>query len=292
MKFGLAFANIGPFAGAEGARAMGQGAEAAGFDSLWTVEHVLVPVGYQSTYPYDPSGKMPAPDTMDLPDPLIWLTYVAAFTESIKLATGILIVPQRNPAITAKECATLDQLSGGRLVLGVGAGWLEEEFDALDVPFADRGKRLDEYVAVMRALWADGATDFDGEFVTYPEVVSAPKPVHGTIPIVVGGHSKAAARRAGRLADGFFPAGDADPAAIAALIEVMRQSAEDAGRDPDAIEVTMPGNAALGPDALERLGELEAMGVSRVMMPPLSFDPAGIGDALAAFGDNVISKAG
>jgi probable F420-dependent oxidoreductase len=292
MKFGIAFANVGGFAGPEGAAAIARAAEGAGFDSLWTVEHVLIPVGYQSEYPYDPSGKMPAPDDMPLPDPLIWLAYLAARTTELKLATGILIVPQRDPAITAKEAATLDQLSGGRFVMGVGAGWLQEEFDALDIPFEDRGARLDEHIAAMRALWSDGPTTFTGRYTNWNEVSSSPKPVNGTIPIVVGGHSKAAARRAGRLGDGFFPAGDADVASIKGLLDVMRQSAEDAGRDPAAIEVTTPGNAAFGPNALDDLAELEALGVSRVIIPPLSFDPAGIEDALGQFGENVIAKAG
>ena len=152
MKFGIAFANIVGFATGEGAAAIGLGAERAGFESLWTVEHVLIPVGYQSTYPYDPSGRMPGDGIADMPDPLVWLSWVGAHTTTLKLATGILIVPQRNPGILAKEVASIDHLSGGRMILGVGAGWLEEEFDALGVPFAHRGRRLDEYIAAMRAL--------------------------------------------------------------------------------------------------------------------------------------------
>ena len=154
MKFGIMFANTGHGASPAGAKAVAQAAEAGGFASIWTVEHVVVPSGYKSAYPYDPSGKMAGgAEEFDLPDPLIWLTWVAAHTSTVKLATGILIVPQRNPVVLAKELATLDHLSGGRMVLGVGSGWLAEEFAALGVPFDDRGKRLDEYVAVMRALW-------------------------------------------------------------------------------------------------------------------------------------------
>jgi probable F420-dependent oxidoreductase len=167
MEFGIIFANTGPFATGEGARAIATGAEAAGFDTLWTVEHVLVPADYESTYPYDPSGRMPGGDRVDIPDPLVWLSYVAAATSTIKLGTGILIVPQRHPAITAKEVATLDKLSGGRMLLGVGAGWLEEEFDALGVPFAGRGRRLDSYIAAMRALWAEEQATVDDEFVSF-----------------------------------------------------------------------------------------------------------------------------
>ena len=139
MRFGVMFANVGPMAHPEGAIAMAQAAEAGGIESLWTVEHTIVPAGYQSTYPYSPTGRMPGPEDSDIPDPLIWLSYVAGATSTIRLGTGILILPQRNPVVLAKEVATLDRLSGGRVELGVGVGWLEEEFDAIGVSFADRG---------------------------------------------------------------------------------------------------------------------------------------------------------
>jgi probable F420-dependent oxidoreductase len=286
MKFGVAFANILGFSGPAGAVAMGRAAEAAGFDSIWTVEHVLVPAGYESTYPYDDSGKMPAPNDMDLPDPLIWLTWVAAHTEHLKLGTGVLIVPQRNPAILAKEVASLDVLSGGRVELGVGVGWLEEEFTALDVPFARRGKRLDSYVAAMRALWLGEETDYDDEFVHYAKAVSRPRPEAGAVPIHIGGHSEAAARRAGRLGDGFFP-GKGD---LPRLLQVMRESAEAAGRDPELIEVTATGEGTFGPDPVAEVERLAALGVHRLAIPPLAFDADGIGDALARYGERVISK--
>ncbi len=288
MKFGLMFANTGPFASAEGARAIAAAAENAGFESIWTVEHVVVPIGYESEYPYDKSGKMPGGETIDFPDPLVWLSYVAACTSEIKLATGILIVPQRNPGVLAKEVATLDKLSGGRMVFGVGVGWLEEEFDALGVPFRQRGKRLDEYVHAMRALWASDDASYTGEFTSFQSVVSRPHPVDGAVPIVVGGHSEAAARRAGRLGDGFFPAKGSNEE-LSALFEIMRSTALEHGRDPDAIEITTGGAAAFAPDPVAALKELEAMGVSRVVIPPLAFDLDGIGPALEQFGQNVIA---
>ncbi len=154
MMFGIAFANTGRFARPDRAVELARAAEAAGFESLWTTEHVVVPAGYQSSYPYSPSGRMPGEEDSPMPDPLIWLAYVAAATSTIKLGTGVLILPQRNPVVLAKELATLDHLSGGRMLLGVGAGWLEEEFAAIGVPFGDRGRRVDEYVAAMRGLWA------------------------------------------------------------------------------------------------------------------------------------------
>src|SRR6185436_6464056 len=176
MKFGVMFANTGFGSSPDGAIAIAQAAEAGGFDTLWTVEHVVVPSGYESQYPYDPSGKMAGgAEVFDLPDPLIWLTWAAAKTDRIKLATGVLVLPQRNVVITAKEIATLDHLSAGRVTLGVGVGWLAEEFAALGVPFNERGARMDEYTDTLRELWAETAdtekSTVDGRFVTFNDCI-------------------------------------------------------------------------------------------------------------------------
>lgn len=288
MDFGIMFANAGVFATPEGAAAIAGAAESSGFESLWTVEHVIVPDGYESEYPYDRSGKMPGGETLAIPDPLVWLTWVAAKTTTINVGTGILILPQRNPLILAKACASLDVLSGGRLRLGVGVGWLKEEFDALGVPFAHRGRRAEEYIAAMRALWDEERADFEGEFVQFTKAISFPKPFSGRVPIIIGGHSDVSARRAGRIGDGFFP-GKGDDDRLAELLTIMRDEAEKAGRDPDLIEVTAGGGAAFAPDPIEALGKLAEMGVSRVIIPPLSFDPAALPDKLAEFGETVIS---
>ena len=289
MKFGVAFANIGPMGTAAGAAGIGQAAEAAGIESLWTVEHVLVPVGYQSAYPYSPTGKMPGPEESDIPDPLIWLTFVAASTSTIRLGTGILILPERNPIIVAKEIATLDHLSGGRVELGVGVGWLEEEFDALGVPFADRGKRMDDHIDVLRKLWGDGPASHDSEFTRFPDAYSRPQPSQAHLPIHIGGHSKVAARRAGRIGDGFFP-GKGSHEELAELIAVMRATAQEHGRDPDAIEVSAGGNGALGAGALDEVKALADLGVTRVIIPPLAFDPEGQKQAFGKYGEDVISR--
>jgi probable F420-dependent oxidoreductase len=289
MKFGIMFANVGPMAFAEGAVGIAQAAEAAGFESLWTVEHPLVTVGYESEYPYSPTGKMPGPEESDIPDPLVWLAYVAAATSTIRLGTGILVLPHRNPVIVGKQIATLDRLSGGRVELGIGVGWLEEEFDALGIPFADRGRRTDDHVAVLRKLWAEGPASHDSEYTSFPDAYSRPRPTNGTVPIVVGGHSKPAARRAGRIGDGFFPGNGSKPE-LAELIAVMRQAAEEAGRDPDAIEITSGGDGALGSGALAEVEALAELGVSRVIIPPLAFDVAGQRDAFATYAEDVISK--
>jgi probable F420-dependent oxidoreductase len=287
MRFGIAFANVGLFATPDGAATVAQAAEGAGFESLWTVEHVVVPRQYASVYPYSPDGKMPGADLVDMPDPLIWLTWVAAKTTTVRLATGILILPERNPLITAKEVATLDQLSGGRVILGVGIGWLEEEFRFLGSSWEDRAARTDEYVAAMRALWSEEAPSFAGETVQFTEAICKPRPAAGSVPIVVGGHTKASARRAGRIGDGYFPA----KGEIEVLIAEMRAAAEKAGRDPDAIEVTTGGAAVQGGGqaAVDEVGRLAELGVSRIAVAPFSFDPPALADLLARFGEEVIA---
>src|SRR5881409_1348680 len=237
MKFGVMFANAGPRARPEDAVAMAQAAEAAGFESLWTVEHVVVPHGYQSRYPYSPTGRMGSGlEDFPIPDPLVWLAFVASATRTLKLGTAILILPQRNPVVTAKAVATLDHLAGGhRVLLGIGMGWLAEEFATLGVPFEDRGPRTDEYVAAMRALWSQDRASFAGRFVSFRDVFCRPLPAGGRIPIIVGGDTRAAARRAGRLGDGYFPARGGS----VELLDEMRRAAVEAGRDPADIEITV-----------------------------------------------------
>lgn len=260
MKFGLRYASLGRYSNGPAAVELAQAAEAAGFESIWTVEHVVVPHGYQSRYPYSASGRMgPGLDDYPIPDPLIWLAYVASATRTIKLGTAILILPQRNPVVTAKAAATLDHLAGGgRVLLGIGVGWLAEEFAALGVPFDDRGPRTDEYVAAMRALWSQERATFKGRFVSFDQVFCRPRPRDGAIPIIVGGDTAAAARRAGRLGDGYFPARTPPPK----LFDEMRRAAEGAGRDPASIEITVA--APTEPAAIEALAR---QGVARVAVP-------------------------
>lgn len=283
MKFGLIFANTVRFAGRDGLIELATNAESAGFESVWTVEHVVFPDGYESAYPYDGSGKMAMAADTDLPDPLIWLTWIASVTERLRLGTGILILPQRNPVVLAKEVATLDWLSGGRVELGCGVGWLREEFDALGVPFERRGARTDEYVEVLRTLWTDDHAAHDGEFASFSGISVNPKPANGTVPIHIGGHTEAAARRAGRIGDGFFP-GKGD---LPTLIDIVRQTAADAGRDPEAIEITAGSAGVLGDDPVGAVQELADLGVDRVVTPAFAFlgDTA---DQLAGYAERVI----
>jgi len=259
MKFGLRYCNTGRYIDPALAVELVQAGEDAGFESAWTVEHTVVPAGYLSAYPYSDDGKMAGGhDDVPLPDPLIWMAYVAAATSRINLATGILILPQHNPVITAKQIATLDLMSGGRVLLGIGVGWLREEFEALGVPFEDRGARTDDYVAAMQALWSQDKPSYNGKYASFDGVYCRPQPINGTVPIIVGGHSRPAARRAGRLGDGYFPARGAP----ADLIALARSSAAECGRDPDALEIT----TSL-PDDMDEIPALAAAGVGRLLVP-------------------------
>ena len=289
MKFGLHFANL-TFPDPAAAHRVARAAEAAGFESLITVEHVVWPTRYASRYPYAPDGRLPGGPGTPLPDPLIWMAHVAAATTRLRLITGVLVVPQRNPLVLAKQVATLDHLSGGRVSLGIGVGWLREEFDALGVPFERRGARTDEYVLAMRALWAGDDARFRGAFVNFEGMSCNPKPVRGAVPILVGGHSERAARRAGRLGDGFFPAtGIQRP--VEPLIDLMRRAAEEAGRDPARVEITLGCPGALGDDPVREVEACRARGAQRVLVSSAAFlpDPE---VRLAAFGERVIRRVG
>lgn len=280
MRFGLAFASS---IGIEGADALEvcRRAEAAGFESVWGGEHVVLPTAIASRYPYTADGKIPAAPDTPIPDPLVWLAFAAAAAPTLRLGTCILIVPQRNPLVLAKELATLDRLSGGRLELGIGVGWLKEEFDALGVPWDHRGARNDEYVEAMRALWAGPHAEFHGTYVDFPPVTCSPRPVQERIPILVGGDTDVAIRRAARLADGYFP-GEGNAERLASLIARVREAAERAGRDPDSIEINaMFGRHMADPEGgVERLRDL---GVGRVMVPAFFFAGDGGLDRLDEF---------
>jgi probable F420-dependent oxidoreductase len=285
MRFGLAFASSIAIEH-DDAMEVCRRASAAGFESLWGGEHVVLPTRIESRYPYTADGKIPATPDTPIPDPLVWLAFAAAAAPGLRLGTCILIVPQRNPLVLAKELATLDRLCGGRLELGLGVGWLREEFEALGVPWQRRGARNDEYVAAMRALWAGPEVEFHGEFVDFPPVTCSPRPVHGSIPVLVGGDTDAAISRAVRLADGYYP-GESDPDRLVALLDRLHRAATDAGRDPATIEV----NVMLPPfgDVGERVERLAEIGVHRAMVPGFAFAGPGGLDRLDAFGADVIA---
>jgi probable F420-dependent oxidoreductase len=281
MKFGLMFANAGPFADPELFAHLVTTADAAGIESIWTVEHVFVPRSYESTYPYSPGGKMPGPENSPIPDPFVALSFAAAITKKIRLATGVLILPQRHPAYVAKEVASLDVLSRGRVTLGIGVGWLREEFEALGVGFEDRAARTRESVDAMRSLWSPGPSTFHGKHFSWNDVESNPKPVQGRdVPIVVGGHSDIAARRAARYGNGFFP-GRGNVAKLGHLLGVMRDECTKVGRDAATIELTA---GMMVPDA-DFIARHEEMGFQRLVMAPPGYDKDGISRGFEAFAE-------
>ena len=175
MKIGLMFVNSGPFSHPELLAHLAMTAEQCGVESMWTVEHVVIPQDYKSPYPYSSSGKIPGGEDVAIPDPLLPLSFVAAITKQVKLATGVLILPQRHPLYVAKEVATLDVLSNGRTILGIGSGWLKEEFDALGLDFHTRGARTDEAIKALRALWSDNPSSFHGKHFNFGPVMSFPE---------------------------------------------------------------------------------------------------------------------
>jgi probable F420-dependent oxidoreductase len=285
MKFGLMFVNSGPFSNPALFEVLVRTADEVGFESLWTVEHVVVPVGYESQYPYSKDGRMPGNnEKIPIPDPIVPLAYAAAITKQIKLGTGILILPQRHPVYVAKEMATLDQLSKGRALLGVGIGWLEEEFQVVGVPFKERAARTEESVRALRSLWSAGPSSFDGEFYRWGPVESQPKPVQKNgVPVIVGGHVEGAARRAARVGDGFFPArGELD--LLTRLFAAMRDECGKVGRKPEEIELT----TGMGGTDRDSVRRYEDLGVSRLIAFPPAFDADGLRRGLEKFADDLI----
>jgi probable F420-dependent oxidoreductase len=267
MKYGIYGINVGPCSDPETAVRVAQAAEEAGYESLWTGEHVVLP---------DPQAPpSPAPPELPFLDPAVALAYLAGHTQRVKLATGIIILPQRNPAVLAKELASVDVLSNGRLIFGIGVGYLKPEFEALGIPFERRGPRSDEYLDAMLALWTQARPAYRGEFVSFEGIQAMPRPVQQPHPpIVVGGMSPGAYRRSVERAHGWY--GFAlDPAATAKCIEGL----ETAGRErerPGALgelEITVTPPGPLDRDLARRY---EDLGVHRLVALAIG----GSGDAL------------
>ena len=203
-------------------------------------------------------------------------------TKNLKLGTGILILPQRHPIYVAKETATIDQLSKGRLLLGIGSGWLAEEFQALGIDFHKRGAMTDESIQAMRALWSEGAATFKGKHYKFERVKMFPKPFNKSgIPIIIGGHSEAAARRAGRYGDGFFPA-IGDIGKLKELFAIMATEAQKAGRAATHIELSCMGRTK--PNVIKSFKDI---GITRVVVPPPAFDQEGLTRGLEKMGDEI-----
>jgi probable F420-dependent oxidoreductase len=275
MKIGLVPINI-RMQSLEQLVGLSQFIESQGFESVWTFEHVMVPVEYESKYPYSKDGKMGGGSDNPFLDPLIALTAVAAHTKTLRLGTGVNILSQANPLLLAKQAASLDVLSGGRFMLGAGIGWLREEFDAMGVPFERRGARYDDYVVAMRKVWSGEVVEHQSDFLNWSGFQSYPTPVQeGGVPIVIGGSKGKAFERIAKLGDGWFaPTNNA--AGLAPMLDPLREACDAAGRDYDSVEITSMWDNQGGMEAIEAFAEI---GVSRVIVPlfALGKDPvAGI----------------
>jgi probable F420-dependent oxidoreductase len=239
MKIGLFTIGLGKGARPAYVRQIAQHAERLNFARLWAPEHAVLVDKQMSKYPYSATGQFTAPSTLDFLDPFVALTYAAAITTKIRLATGICLVPEHNPVMLAKAAASLDYVSGGRFTFGIGIGWLAEEFQALGIPFERRADRTREYIAAMRRLWGEEKSSFHGEFVDFEGVRSFPKPASGdALPVIVGGESLPALRRVAEYGNGWYGFNlmpDGAAAKIASLEAMLRER----GRDRKEIEIVV-----------------------------------------------------
>ncbi len=270
MKLGIVPINIGVEA-PEQMIQLSQLAESLGYESVWTFEHVIVPMDYASKYPYNDSGKMGAAPETNFVDPLIALTAIAAATKTIRLGTGVNILSQVNPLYMAKQSASLDFVSNGRFMLGVGIGWLREEFEALGVPFEKRGARFDDYVEAMRKIWSGEVVEHESEFISWHGFKSYPVPVQNPFPIVMGGIKGKIFERIAKYGNGWF-APEGDPTKLKGHLESLRKACDAVDRDMNEIEITCMWPGMGGNDFL---GELEAAGCHRAVLPLMTReDPA------------------
>ena len=262
MKVGIIPVNIG-VESVEQIVGLAKLAESLRYESVWTFEHVIVPIDYESKYPYNSSGKMGMPPETNFVDPLIALTAVAAVTKEIRLGTGVNILSQVNPLYMAKQAASLDFVSNGRFMLGVGIGWLKEEFEALGVPYEKRGARFDDYVAGMRKVWSEEVVEHESDFISWHGFKSYPLPIQNPFPVVMGGVKGKIFERTAQLGNGWFaPTGD--PSELKTHLESLEIECDKIGRDVTEIEITCMWPGQGGRDFLE---ELTSVGVGRVVVP-------------------------
>ncbi len=290
--------------------------EAIGYDYACISDHIVEPTDIHSRYPYSDSGEFPKASRGERQEQLIAIAYLAAKTSRLRFLTSVMVVPHRPAVLTAKMLATIDVMSGGRLIVGVGAGWCKEEFDAIDTPpFADRGAVTDEYMQAFRELWTKDAPRFDGRFVKFRDVIFAPKPVQKCPPMWVGGESGPALRRSARLGDGWYPIGTNPQHPMntmgryRAAVERLRKLTQEAGRKPEDVALTyrvqrfgaqVPAKADNGErmlfsggnaDIIEDVRAMRGLGLAAI---DINFAAASADDAIAAmrkFHEEVLAKA-
>ena len=270
MRIGVKLPHTGPAAG-PAVPAAARELELAGFDSLWVSDHVVLPARIDSWYPFAADGRATWPTDTPYLEALVTLAAAAAVTDRVRLGTAALVLPQRNPVLLAKQVASVDAIAGGRVALGIGAGWLREEFDALGTDFDSRGPRMVEWITLLRDCWTGRPDAHASEHYQLPaDTLVLPTPAH-TVPLYIAGHSATALRRAGRLGDGWLAQQslpDLDPELLAAEIGQVRAAAERAGRDPDAIEVVLRivQSGGRADDVARRIGELDRAGVGEIVV--------------------------
>lgn len=251
-------------------RDVAQSAEALGFRALYAPEHVVFFASYTSAYPYSSDGAPAWGPETGIYDPLFVFQAAAAVTSTLHFCTGVLILPQRPILLTAKEVLSLDHLTSGRFELGVGVGWSSEEYAALGVPFARRGRRMDEYLKVLEMVWTEEQSSFDGEFVSFEGLVLNPKPVTpGGPPIIVGGNSAPAMRRAARSGAGWY-GWWTDQDLADELDDLRRITAEHrVGDDPISVRIGLPTGSGSPDEIAERVEEARSLGVDELVLAPL-----------------------
>lgn len=294
MEFGLSLPGRGPLADPDVVLTIAAKAEALRYSSLFVTDHIVLPASTAgSVYPYSVTGQFPGGSRQDYLEPLTMLGYLAHATKRIRLGTSVLVIPYRNPLTAAKMLATIDVLSKGRVILGAGAGWLREEFEALAAPpFEHRGRVTDEYLRLLRLMWTTDPVSFEGQYYRVREVHALPKPLQpGGIPIWIGGHTEAALKRAATLGDGWHPIGLRPPALLlpdeyAMKVKQLYAHAQKAGRDPRTIALTFrapmevrskrekapardrPMFQGTAPEVIADIGHYEAAGVIHFVFDP------------------------
>jgi probable F420-dependent oxidoreductase len=289
VRFGFPLFGVRPTDYGEVARR----AEAAGFESVWMPEHLVFPAEMPSTYPYSESGQPPVYPGSPLYDPWVTLAYVAACTRRIRLGTHVYILPLRHPLVTARAVTTLDVLSGGRAILGAGVGWLEDEFHFAGESFANRGRRSDEIIGLLRTLWSEKIVDFQGEFYALGPLRFEPKPLQKPgPPIEIGGITPPALRRAARLGDGWLATGRMELGELERAVRRLHALRDEAGRAALPFEVSIGSALGANADAVRRYADV---GVTRLMLtPPASPDGRFSLEQLTGFidrcGDELLSR--
>ena len=282
MKIGFMLPQFGTMATHETMRSMAQLAEECGFESVWAADHVIMPTQVSTPYPYSKSGAYVADPKGAHLEPFTMLSFVAACTRRVRLGFTVIVAPYRNPIVTGKMMASLDVLSNGRLIAGVGAGWLEEEFVALEVPFAKRWARTEEHIRIWKELWTAEEPRFDGQFYHFSDVQCRPQPLQKPHPpITIGGRGKASLKRVVSLGDGWQVVSEhpddvySTEGDLAKDLTTLKHMADEAGRDFRTIEITAVIIAGTAEGVLRDIAQYEQLGVSRLLLdfPALSADP-------------------